>query len=117
MTRARAIKQFCHDCSGESSLTVTLCCSFECFLWPWRLGVSISSKVYQVRVEKALRNHQDYVRDLSEVGVDVIRFSLKHAISAQGKGERDLGKGVAGRAKDRPKALESIANFEEGGSR
>ncbi len=67
-------------------------------------------------MEKALKNHQDCIQNLAGVEVDVSRFSLKHTISARRKGERSSGKGgMAGGPKDRAKAQENAANFEEGG--
>jgi len=81
MTKTRAIKQFCLECSGDSPLTVTLCCSFDCPLWAWRLGVSMKTKAYSVRLDRAIKNHPEYLEDLSQIGVDIDRFSLKQSFS------------------------------------
>lgn len=80
-SRAKAIKRFCYDCSGESKQTVTLCCCFDCSLWPWRLGVSMSSAIYRSRIEKALKNHREEVAALSDAGVDLSKFTLKSPYS------------------------------------
>jgi hypothetical protein len=49
----------------------------------------MSSKIYRIRMEKALRNHPDYLKNLSVTGVDIGRFSLKSAISALRKREKN----------------------------
>lgn len=88
MTKSKAIKQFCIECSGDSLLTATLCCSFDCPLWTWRLGVAIKTKEYRLRLESAIHNHPEYLKDLSEIGADINRFSLKQPIPSHRKEER-----------------------------
>jgi hypothetical protein len=90
MSKTKAIKRFCLECVGDSPLSVTLCGSFDCPLWPWRLGASAKTKAYKARLEGAMRNHPEFVKDLSEVGVDVGRFSLKQHVSALWT--KDLGR-------------------------
>ena len=50
MTRAKAIKKHCLECSGGSGRDVTTCEITDCPLWPYRLGNSPESKAYQKRV-------------------------------------------------------------------
>lgn len=57
-------------------------------------------------MEGALRNHPDYVKDLSDIGVDINRFSLKHAVSDRRKGKRDPVKGgLTGESSDSPEGV------------
>lgn len=66
-------------------------------------------------MEKALRNHRDYVQDLEYIGVDVRRFSLKHAISAPRKGELDSAEEGGGGSADRSGILAKWFALKKGG--
>jgi len=59
MSKARAIKLKCLDCSGESPKEVSLCPIFDCPLYPYRFGYSPKDKRYQKRMEAAARNYPD----------------------------------------------------------
>jgi len=79
MTKKRAIKAYCLDCEGGSSLEVTLCGIPDCPLWEHRLGCSPRSRKYQERVTKALRAHPAVAEELRQGGVDMAVFSSENA--------------------------------------
>jgi hypothetical protein len=64
MSKARAIKIKCLDCSGDSKKDVTVCQIVACPLWPFRFGYSSKDQRYKKRMEAAARNYPTEYRDL-----------------------------------------------------
>ena len=64
MSRSKAIRQKCLECSGGSPKEVTLCQITDCPLWPFRIGSPINGKRYAKRMEAAARNHPDEYQEL-----------------------------------------------------
>ena len=62
--KARAIRDYCLDCAGESSKEVTLCTAVDCPLWEYRVGSHVSSKVYKGRMATAVRNYAEDITDI-----------------------------------------------------
>jgi hypothetical protein len=89
MTKARAIKKKCLDCSGDSPKDVTLCHIFDCPLWRYRTGAEISSSAYKRRMEAAIENYPEDIEDLTEMGINIAEFTNGgHASSSP---DDDLG--------------------------
>jgi hypothetical protein len=59
MTRAKAIKQNCFECSGDSHKEVTLCCVPGCPLYPYRFGNSAASGAYKTRMRLAKKRYPE----------------------------------------------------------
>ena len=74
--KARAIRDKCLECSGDSPKEVTLCHIFDCPLWPFRIGASIESKQYKKRISLALRRYRKDLEELQAMDVDVSIFLL-----------------------------------------
>jgi hypothetical protein len=74
MTRSKAIRLKCLDCSGESAKEVTLCHCFDCPLWPFRIGLSPRTEGYKKRVQRALDSHKEDVEELKNMGIDISNF-------------------------------------------
>jgi len=72
MSRARAIKNHCLNCSSNSPKEVTLCHIVDCDLWPYRFGYSIKDKRYQRRIEAARRK---YPKDYQEMLNIIIEYA------------------------------------------
>jgi hypothetical protein len=102
MTKAKAIKEFCYGCAGDSPKEVTLCHIFDCTLWEYRTGSHVSSTSYQRRIEAAFKNYKKEFNELAREGVDLAIFrapcaagscSARKRGSARGKGK---GRGETG---------------------
>jgi hypothetical protein len=76
MTKAKAIKKKCLECSG-SPKEVTLCHLFDCPLWPFRFGVSQKTKAYKERMKRAIANFAGELLELSAMDVDTSVFLTK----------------------------------------
>lgn len=63
-TKAKAIKEFCFECSGDSAKEVTLCVCPGCPLWPYRTGNHLTSTVYKKRMATAAVNYAEEVTDI-----------------------------------------------------
>lgn len=59
MTRSKAIKGYCLECSGGSAKEVTMCPIPDCSLYPFRFGNSPKSVVYKKRMKTAARNYPE----------------------------------------------------------
>ena len=66
MTKTKAIKKHCSDCAGESYLDVLFCVVVDCPLWPFRLGVRAGTGTYDKRMDVAIKNHPELVKDICE---------------------------------------------------
>ena len=64
MTKSKAIKIYCLECSGSKPKEVTICPIVDCPLYPYRFGYSAKDKRYQKRMEAAARNHPDEYQEL-----------------------------------------------------
>ncbi len=56
VSRPKAIREYCIDCSGGSTGEATLCTVLSCPLWGWRFGSKPGSKAFLARMEKAREN-------------------------------------------------------------
>ncbi|MFA5377632.1 MAG: hypothetical protein WC455_17915 [Dehalococcoidia bacterium] len=54
--RSKAIRLYCHECSGGTSKEVTLCPLLGCPLWPWRFGNAPKSKAFITRMKTQKEN-------------------------------------------------------------
>jgi len=68
--RRMAIRKKCLECSGDSPKETVLCHPNDCPLWPFRLGIPISSPAYRARIEAAFKNHPDDVAELVKLGLN-----------------------------------------------
>ena len=73
MTRARAIKTYCLDCSG-SNKEVSLCHLFDCPLFPYRFGNSPKSRAYKERTRVTLLRYKAEIEELTKMGIDIQKF-------------------------------------------
>lgn len=64
MSKAKAIKNKCLNCSSGSPKEVTLCHIAYCNLWPYRFGYSIKDKRYQKRMETARRKYPEEYEEM-----------------------------------------------------
>lgn len=94
MTLRKAIKLHCFDCAGESSKEVTLCCAFDCALWPHRTGESPSS--YRLRMQAALKNYAADFREMERAGIDTSPFRRPPVALSAGKARNLHGPGQKG---------------------
>jgi len=67
MTRSRAIKEKCFECSGDSAKEVTLCQVFNCPLWEYRFGNSIKSKVFIERMNLAKERYSKEFKEIKQI--------------------------------------------------
>lgn len=67
MSKSKAIRLHCLECSGEAPKEVTLCDCVTCHLWPYRCGFSTKDKRYVKRMDAAQRNHPEEYRELMQV--------------------------------------------------
>lgn len=72
MNRARAIREYCFECSGDSPKEVTLCNIFDCPLWQYRFGYSMRDKRFKRRMEAAKKNYKKDYQDMLNVLSDYI---------------------------------------------
>lgn len=72
MTRAKAIKLYCVECSGDSPQEVTMCPSGNCFLYPFRFGNGPNSAAYKKRMAGAISRYPEewaeIVKDCPDAG-------------------------------------------------
>lgn len=92
MSRTKAIKQYCLDCSNNSK-GVTLCHIVDCPLWPYRCGCNISSIQYRLRIESARRRNPEEYREVlqllseyAENRPNLLEFVQIHAVLEKRKG-------------------------------
>ena len=52
-TRAKAIREYCLECSGGTTPEVTLCSLTDCPLWGYRFGSSPAATSFKVRMDTA----------------------------------------------------------------
>ena len=78
-SRAKAVRDKCLECSGNSPLEVTLCPVVTCPLWKWRVGTD-TGKVYEKRVGNALRVHPDTLYLWKENGMDGTELKKYYAL-------------------------------------
>lgn len=71
MTRAKAIRDYCYEYSGDSPKEVIICHLFDCPLWVYRTGNHVNNKAYKVRMGKALKNYARDIKALEEMGIHV----------------------------------------------
>ena len=64
MNRARAIREYCLDCSSDSPKEVTLCHLIDCPLYPYRFGYSMKDKRYKKRMKAAKKNYKKDYREM-----------------------------------------------------
>ena len=64
-----AIRNYCLECSCASPKVAVLCDLFDCPLWPFRLGATISTSTYRKRIESAFKNHRKDVAALAKDGI------------------------------------------------
>jgi hypothetical protein len=74
MTRTKAIRLHCLECSGNSPKEVTLCHIFDCPLWQFRCGTSTKSKQYKERIQKAQKRYSQDFQELSDMGISLAFF-------------------------------------------
>ena len=71
MTKAKAIRKFCLDCTGDSRKDVAFCTDPICALWEHRLGADLRS-IQGRKIMEA--NCRKYAKDFAELeekyGVD-----------------------------------------------
>jgi hypothetical protein len=75
VTRQKAIALKCLECSG-SSKEVTLCHLFDCPLWEFRCGYSISTTRYKQRIESAFSRYTKDLEEIRKLGVDTAFFKI-----------------------------------------
>jgi len=74
MSKSKAIKLKCLDCSGGSHKDVKLCQIFDCPLWSFRLGYSTTSPRYMRTMDEVKRNHAAELQELVQEGTDISCF-------------------------------------------
>jgi hypothetical protein len=105
VTKIKAIKKYCLDCSGTNK-EVTLCSVFECPLWEYRTGSSMSSGAYQRRIAGAFKNYAADFDEMSREGIDLAVFRAPgRAISDCTRKRRAVGPGVLNPENDAQKRL------------
>lgn len=77
LTKQEAIAKHCKECSGNSTMEVTLCHIFDCTLWEYRCGYHMSSNSYKPRIQGAFRRYKSEVTELKEMGYTIANFLLK----------------------------------------
>lgn len=90
MTRAKAIKERCFECSGGSAKEVTLCQVFDCALWEYRTGSRISSSIYKRRIKAAFRNYEADLKEMEREGVDLAVFRAQGRAISKSRRKRKL---------------------------
>ena len=74
MSKTKAIRLKCLDCSGDSPKEATLCPVVDCPLWPYRFGYSMKDKRYKRRMKAAERKYPaeylELVREILKRGVN-----------------------------------------------
>lgn len=74
MTKTKAIKQYCYECSGSSHKDTILCHIFDCPLWQFRLGCKITSPTYKKRMDGAIRRYPDDIQTFVHGDVKISQF-------------------------------------------
>lgn len=74
LSRQKAIKAHCLECSGGAYRTALLCSIFDCPLWPYRMGIALSSKQYQTSLKRVFTESGYDVKELLKDGVDMPFF-------------------------------------------
>ena len=77
----KRISMKCLDCSGGSPKEVTLCHLFSCPLWAMRTGLTLQSKTYQKRMEKAKEQFVEEFKELVNLGIKYSDFLVEHNIT------------------------------------
>ena len=77
ISRARAVKEKCVDCSGFSAKEVTLCQVFNCPLWPFRFGAgySMGSKPFNERMERAKKQ---FPKEIEEIRKTLLENDMEY---------------------------------------
>jgi hypothetical protein len=102
VTKIKAIKKYCFDCSGGTNKEVTLCPAFDCPLWEYRTGCHVSSGMYKRRIEAAFKNYAADFEEMSREGLDLAGFRAPgRATSSSGSKRRAVATG-AWKAEDNP---------------
>jgi len=79
LNRAKCIREYCHECAGDSSKEVLLCQIFDCPLWQYRIGGDISGKSYQNRIRKAMICYSADFEQMKADGINIDLFSSRKA--------------------------------------
>ena len=77
MTKGKAIRLYCFDCAGGTTLEVTLCPITACPLWEHRTGNGVDSNPYRERMRLAVEHHPEAMKELAEMGVDMAFFRVQ----------------------------------------
>lgn len=74
LSRPKAVKAHCLECSGGTYRAAVLCSIFDCPLWPYRMGISLTSKQYQDSVRRFFSQGGNDIEELLRDGIDMAFF-------------------------------------------
>lgn len=74
LSRTKAIKAYCLECSGGVYRSALLCSIFDCPLWPYRMGMALTSKQYRASLKRVFEQGGYDVKELLADGIDMAYF-------------------------------------------
>ncbi len=107
MTKQKAIKAFCIDCTGGQFKERILCTGLTCPLWEYRLGMGTRSSRYKAIIDDFIAKNPKDIAELKDYGMNADSLYSQKYLPEHSRLSLETQKGGVKKAKTEEAAMDT----------